>query len=79
MKPMQLRTQHFPRLRVPATFVHGTADPFGSIAELEEATAAIQARTKIIPVEQAGHDLKRGRFDLAAIVGPSIDRWLASS
>src|SRR5271169_3034909 len=29
-KPDRLRTEHFPRLRVPAVFVHGTGDPFGS-------------------------------------------------
>jgi predicted alpha/beta-hydrolase family hydrolase len=68
-KPTQLRTQHFPRLRVPAVFVHGTADPFGSIAELRSALAAIPAPTRLIPVENARHDLKRGRFDLTAIVG----------
>src|SRR5438309_9864164 len=33
-KPERLRTEHFPHLRTPALFVHGTADPFGSIAEL---------------------------------------------
>jgi uncharacterized protein len=67
-KPEQLRTAHFPRLAVPATFVHGTKDPFGTIAELDEARALIPARTRLIPVAGAGHDLKRGRFDLAAIV-----------
>ena len=36
-KPVQLRTEHFPRIRVPVVFLHGTADPFGSIPELEEA------------------------------------------
>jgi hypothetical protein len=67
-KPARLRTEHFPRLRVPVTFVHGTADPFGSIAELENAAAAIPAVKQILPVAGAGHDLKRGRIDLAAIV-----------
>ena len=28
-KPTQLRTEHFPRLTVPALFVHGSRDPFG--------------------------------------------------
>jgi hypothetical protein len=67
-KPAQLRTQHFPRLSVPAIFVQGTVDPFGSIAELESAITAIPAPHRILPVENAGHDLKRGRFDLTAIV-----------
>lgn len=67
-KPAQLRTQHFPRLRVPAVFVHGTSDPFGSIAELETAVATIPARPQIVPVQNAGHDLKRGRFDFATMI-----------
>ena len=68
-KPAQLRTEHFPRLRVPPVFVHGTADPFGSIREIEEAMLAISAPvSKLIPIEAAGHDLKRGRFDLGPVV-----------
>jgi predicted alpha/beta-hydrolase family hydrolase len=67
-KPTQLRTQHFPRLTVPAIFVQGTADPFGGVAELEEAVSAIPGLHRILPVENAGHDLKRGRFDLTMIV-----------
>lgn len=72
-KPTQLRTQHFPRLNVRAVFVHGTADPFGSIAELETAIAAIPAPTRLIAIDKAGHDLKRGRFDRAEIVS-ALDR-----
>lgn len=67
-KPAQLRTQHFPRLSVPAIFVQGTADPFGSIAELESAITTIPAPHRILPVENAGHDLRRGCFDLTTIV-----------
>ena len=66
-KPERLRTEHFPRIAVPCVFVQGTADPFGSIAELEAAIAAIPAPTRLIPVQGAGHDLKRGGFDLAAV------------
>lgn len=67
-KPDRLRTEHFPRLRVPAIFVQGTADPFGSIAELHAATPVIPATTRILPIEGAGHDLRRGRFDLSAVI-----------
>jgi uncharacterized protein len=67
-KPEQLRTQHFPRLRMPAVFVHGTTDGFGSVAELETAIALIPAPTRLIPVAGAGHDLKRGRFDWRPIL-----------
>jgi predicted alpha/beta-hydrolase family hydrolase len=71
-KPDQLRVQHFPRLRTPALFVHGTADPFGSIAELKEATAAIPAPTRLIAVEGAGHDLGGKRFDADRIAAAMI-------
>ena len=72
-KPERLRTEHFPRLRIPALFVHGTADPFGTIAELRQAVTAIPAPTRLMPVEAAGHDLRRGRFDLAAVVAATLD------
>jgi predicted alpha/beta-hydrolase family hydrolase len=67
-KPAQLRTEHFPRIRVPAVFVQGTVDPFGSIEELEDSISAIPAQVKLLRIEGAGHDLKRGRFDLAGVV-----------
>lgn len=66
-KPAQLRTQHFPRLRIPALFISGTSDGFGTIAELEAAITAIPAPTGLIAISGAGHDLKRGRFDLAPL------------
>ncbi len=56
-KPEQQRTQHLPDLRTSAMFVHGTRDPFGSIAELERALKMIPGKTKLIAVEGAGHDL----------------------
>jgi hypothetical protein len=56
-KPEQQRTQHLPDLRTSTLFVHGTRDPFGSIAELEQAIKMIPARTKLVIVEGAGHDL----------------------
>jgi hypothetical protein len=72
-KPTQLRTQHFPRLRVPAVFVHGTADPFGEIDELRMAVAVIPALARIISIEKAAHDLKGGRFDLATVVSALLE------
>jgi len=56
-KPEQQRTQHLPDLRTPTLFVHGTRDPFGSIEELQRAIKMIPARTKLLPIEGAGHDL----------------------
>lgn len=56
-KPEQLRTQHFFHLHTPVLFVEGTRDPFGSIAEIEQALKLIPAKTKLLTVEGAGHDL----------------------
>lgn len=56
-KTEQLRTQHLPNLQTPTLFVQGTRDPFGSIAELEQALKLIPAKTKLLAVEGTGHDL----------------------
>jgi uncharacterized protein len=56
-KPEQLRVKHLPELRVPALFVHGTRDPFGSIEEMEAALKLIPAKTELLKVDGAGHDL----------------------
>jgi predicted alpha/beta-hydrolase family hydrolase len=56
-KPDQPRTQHFFNLRTPALFVHGTSDPFGTIDEIRQALKLIPAKTKLLTVEGAGHDL----------------------
>jgi len=56
-KTEQLRTQHLPNLKTPVLFVSGTRDPFGSIEEMEQALKLIPAKTKLLVVEGAGHDL----------------------
>ena len=56
-RPEQQRTQHLPDLRTPTLFVHGTRDPFGSIQEIERAIKMIPAKTNLLAVEGAGHDL----------------------
>jgi len=55
-RPRDLRTAHLPKLRVPALFVHGTTDPFGTQDELEKARALIPAKTTLLTVA-GGHDL----------------------
>ena len=71
-KPEQQRTQHLPDLRTPTLFVHGTRDPFASTAELEQALKMIPAKTKLLSVEGAGHDLgfkgKARKDDLPATI-----------
>ncbi len=56
-KPEQLRTRLLPDLLTPGLFVHGTRDPFGSIEEMKKALKLIPARSELIEVEGAGHDL----------------------
>jgi len=56
-KPEQLRIQHLPKLHTPSLFVHGTRDPFGSIEEMSKALQLIPAKTELMNIEGAGHDL----------------------
>ncbi len=56
-QPEKLRREHFPSLKVPALFVHGKRDEFGTVAEVESARALIPARTALQAVDGAGHSL----------------------
>jgi uncharacterized protein len=69
-RPDELRTGHFPFLQTPALFVHGVRDGFGSIAEMEAALNLIPARTKLLPIIGAGHELmtKRNRDEVSQLV-----------
>lgn len=70
--PEKPRTQHLPKIEVPVMFVSGARDPFGTIDEIESARKLIPAKTLLVPVEGAGHDLgfsgKKKREDLPAFV-----------
>ena len=82
-RPEQQRTQHLPDLRTPTLFVQGTRDPFGSIAEMERALKMIPAKTKLLVVEGAGHDLgfkgKAKREELPQTVISEFSRFLGLS
>lgn len=67
-KPEHVRTAHFPNLQTAALFVHGTKDPFGTVEEIRAALELIPAATNLSIVDKAGHDLNRGRFDIAHLV-----------
>jgi predicted alpha/beta-hydrolase family hydrolase len=56
-RPDELRTGHFPELKTPALFVHGTRDGFGSTDELIVAMRLITARTELLEIASAGHEL----------------------
>jgi predicted alpha/beta-hydrolase family hydrolase len=53
----QLRIDHFPSLKTPALFVHGSCDGFGSPEELAEALKLIPARKQLVVVKGSGHEL----------------------
>lgn len=69
-RPDQMRTQHFPRLQTPALLVSGTRDGFGSVDEMRAALTVIPARTQLLPVESAGHELLKpaNRATLPALI-----------
>ena len=66
----ELRTTHFPKLETPALFVSGTRDGFGTIGEMTEALKLIPARTQLVPIAGAGHELmgKRNAGELPRMV-----------
>ena len=69
-RPSELRTAHFPKLQIPALFVHGARDGFGSTDELAAALKLIPARTELLTVAAAGHELltRKNRDELPAKV-----------
>ncbi len=69
-RPGELRTAHFPRLQTPALFVHGARDGFGSTDELGAALKLIPARTELLTVTGAGHELltRKNRDELPGTV-----------
>ncbi len=78
-RPAQMRTAHFPRLRTPALFVHGTTDPFASSEELDSAVRLIPARTRIIEVV-GGHTLttKQNRKELPGLIVQAFEKMLGA-
>jgi predicted alpha/beta-hydrolase family hydrolase len=56
-RPTELRTAHFPNLRTPSLFVHGSRDGFGTQEEMTAALKLIPARTRLLEVSGAGHEL----------------------
>jgi predicted alpha/beta-hydrolase family hydrolase len=66
-RPTDLRTSHFPELKTPAFFAHGVRDGFATSVEMEAALELIPARTELLPIPNAGHELisARNRAELS--------------
>jgi len=60
-RPTELRTSHFPDLKTSAFFVHGARDGFATHAEMEAARKLIPARTELLSIPNAGHELISAR------------------
>ena len=77
--PEKPRTQHLPKIDVQVMFVSGTRDPFGTIDEIEGARKLIPAKTLLLPVDGAGHDLefagKKKREDLPGTVLAAFQKF----
>jgi uncharacterized protein len=57
-KATQLRVEHFARLRMPALFVSGTRDAFGSPAELQREAKKLKGPVSFHWVESGDHGFK---------------------
>ena len=79
-RPDMMRTAHLPDLRTPALFVHGDADGFGSIAEMEEAIRMIPARAELLAIPGAGHELigRRNRAEIVTLITNTFVRFVSS-
>ena len=73
-KPEQMRTEHFPKLKTPALFVHGVRDGFATSEELQGALKLIPAQTKLLTINKTGHELlsKTNRAELTQAVVTSF-------
>lgn len=79
-RPAELRTKHFPSLKIPAFFVHGARDGFGTIPEMQSALSLIPARTELLPISGAGHELltQNNRATLFEEVMSGFLSWFAA-
>lgn len=78
----RLRVAHWPDVRLPALFVQGERDPFGTPDELRDRLPAFGGRTDLLVVEGGDHSLKpprsakRGAADPHAWVQDRIASWI---
>ena len=75
-RPDQMRTTHFPSLQKSALFVSGERDGFGSKMEMEAALKLIPARTELMMIPGAGHELRTPR-NHAELPGRIVEAFLA--
>lgn len=75
-KPERARTEHLPDIAAPTVFTHGTADPFGSPAEMRAALALVGAATEFVEITGARHDLGSKSLNVPALAVDAALRLL---
>lgn len=72
-KPDRMRVDHFPGIGVPCLFISGDRDPFGTPAELEHATRAVDGPVTHVWIEGGRHDIKGGDESIV----DAVRSWIA--
>jgi uncharacterized protein len=77
-KPQELRTKHFPQLRMAALFVHGTRDPFATAEEMQAALKLIPGKHELLEIEGAGHEIlpKQGGEEVLDEIVRKFERFV---
>jgi uncharacterized protein len=75
-KPERRRVEHLPDIAVPTVFTHGSSDPFGTLDEVGEAAAMIDAPTEVVAITGARHDLRSKTLDVPALAVDAALRLL---
>ncbi len=84
-RPDQRRTAHWPRVRVPALFIQGSRDPFGSPEELREELPHFGGETRLLIVDEGDHSFKvrrqagRAQAAVYAQVQDWIVEWISAT
>ncbi|GIU86842.1 MAG: hypothetical protein KatS3mg009_1357 [Acidimicrobiia bacterium] len=82
-RPDRPRAEHFPRIRVPCLFVHGTRDAFATPAELRAAARRIRGRVAWHWIDTADHGFRplrssgRSPDDVLADAAAAVVRFVA--
>ncbi len=75
-KPERARVEHLPNITAATVFTHGTADPFGSIAELRAAAALVGGPAEVVEITGARHSLESKTLDVPALAVDAALRLL---
>lgn len=81
-QPAKRRSAHWPRVSLPALFVQGTRDAFGTVDELRADLARFAGRATLHVVDGADHSFKvsrsagRAQADVYAEIQDTIVRWI---